>query len=178
RNFTEAMQKALRSLENRDAPFSWTGELSQLDELLKAVAVPHDGRLRKVMDAIRVGATAEQLFDATKIDPWFIDQLFLIHEVATAIADATELDVATLRLAKRHGFSDLQIAGIRGMREDVVRALRHALGVRPVYKTVDTCAAEFAALTPYHYSSYDEETEVRPRELPAVIILGSGPNRI
>ncbi len=83
-----------------------------------------------------------------------------------------------IRLAKRHGFSDAQIARIRGMREDVVRGVRWALGLRPVYKTVDTCAAEFAAKTPYHYSSYDEESEVLPRERPAVIILGSGPNRI
>jgi len=178
RNFTESLQKALRSLENKAAPFTWSTRLAPLPEILDSIKVPHDGRLREVMDAIRAGATLEQLFDATKIDPWFLDQLFLINEVATAISDARELDPATLRLAKRHGFSDAQIAGIRGMREDVVRALRHALGVRPVFKTVDTCAAEFAARTPYHYSSYDEETEVQPREKPAVIILGSGPNRI
>ncbi len=178
RNFTESLQKALRSLESASAPFTWVGEPGELDEILASITVPHDGRLREVMDGIRAGATLEQLFDATKIDPWFLDQLFLIDEVATRITEATELDPATLRLAKRHGFSDAQIAGIRGMREDVVRALRHALGVRPVFKTVDTCAAEFAARTPYHYSSYDEETEVQPREKPAVIILGSGPNRI
>src|SRR5690606_27337665 len=91
---------------------------------------------------------------------------------------AAELDAATLRLAKRHGFSDAQIAGIRGLSEAEVRSARHGFGVRPVFKTVDTCAAEFAATTPYHYSAYDEETEVAPRERPAVIILGSGPNRI
>ncbi|MGZ4445382.1 MAG: carbamoyl-phosphate synthase large subunit, partial [Nocardioides sp.] len=120
----------------------------------------------------------EQVFDATRIDPWFVDQLFLIHEVAQQVAAAPRLDEATMRRAKRHGFSDAQLGQIRGMREDVVRGVRQALGVRPVYKTVDTCAAEFAAATPYHYSSYDEETEVRPREKEAVIILGSGPNRI
>ena len=130
------------------------------------------------MQAIRAGATPEQLFEATKIDPWFLDQLFLIHEVAMQVEKADELDAATLRLAKRHGFSDHQIAGIRGLHEDVVRGVRWALGIRPVYKTVDTCAAEFAARTPYHYSAYDEETEVQPRERPAVLILGSGPNRI
>ncbi|HSV37998.1 MAG TPA: carbamoyl-phosphate synthase large subunit [Nocardioidaceae bacterium] len=178
RNFTESLQKALRSLEDKKAPFNFVRPLRPLDTLLAEIAVPHDGRLSVVMDAIRAGATADQLFDATKIDPWFIDQLFLIHEVAVKVADTAELDEETLRLAKRHGFSDAQIAGIRGMREDVVRALRHALHVRPVFKTVDTCAAEFAARTPYHYSSYDEETEVQPREKPAVIILGSGPNRI
>ena len=94
------------------------------------------------------------------------------------LADADQLTPDLLRLVKRHGFSDAQVASIRRMPEAVVRGVRHALGVRPVYKTVDTCAAEFAATTPYHYSSYDEETEVEPRERPAVIILGSGPNRI
>jgi len=181
RNFTEALQKALRSLENKAAPFDWSG-LDQrrrpLPELLDAIAVPHDGRLRKVMDAIRVGATLEQLHEATSIDPWFLDQLFLLDEVAQRVGAAPELTESVLREAKRHGFSDQQIANIRNLREDVVRGVRWALGMRPVYKTVDTCAAEFAARTPYHYSSYDEETEVAPRTRPAVIILGSGPNRI
>ncbi len=181
RNFTEALQKALRSLESKGAVFDFSPvghDALDLDALLESVAVPHDGRLREVMDAIRAGATPEQVFDATKIDPWFVDQLFLIHEVAVQVAGADRLDETTLRLAKRHGFSDLQLGRIRGLREDVVRGVRQALGVRPVYKTVDTCAAEFAAATPYHYSSYDEETEVAPREKEAVIILGSGPNRI
>ncbi|GCD88846.1 carbamoyl-phosphate synthase large subunit [Nocardioides sp. LS1] len=184
RNFTEALQKSLRSLESKNAVFDFTplpddlDRAARLEELLVRVATPHDGRLKEVMDAIRVGATPEQVFDATRIDPWFVDQLFLIHEVAEQVASATRLDEATLRLAKRHGFSDAQLGQIRGMREDVVRGVRQALGIRPVYKTVDTCAAEFAATTPYHYSSYDEETEVAPREKEAVIILGSGPNRI
>ncbi len=130
------------------------------------------------MDAIRAGATPEEVFEATGIDPWFVDQLMLINETAQALIEADELTPALLRNAKRHGFSDVQIGRIRGMTPDVVRGVRHALGIRPVYKTVDTCAAEFAARTPYHYSSYDEETEVSPREKPAVIILGSGPNRI
>jgi carbamoyl-phosphate synthase large subunit len=178
RNFTEALQKALRSLENKAAIFSWSGEPPALGELLESVKMPHDGRLREVMDAIRAGTTAEELHEATKIDPWFLDQLFLLDEVAREVAQAEDLSPEVIRLAKRHGFSDAQIGGIRGMREDVVRGVRWALGLRPVYKTVDTCAAEFAAKTPYHYSSYDEETEVSPRERPAVIILGSGPNRI
>ena len=130
------------------------------------------------MDAIRAGATPEEVFEATGIDPWFVDQLMLINETAQELIEADELTPALLRNAKRHGFSDVQIGKIRGMTPDVVRGVRHALGIRPVYKTVDTCAAEFAARTPYHYSSYDEETEVAPREKPAVIILGSGPNRI
>jgi carbamoyl-phosphate synthase large subunit len=180
RNFTEALQKALRSLENKDAVFDWSHEWVDLDKesLLADARVPHDGRLRKVMDAIRAGATAEEVFDATAIDPWFVDQLMLVNEVAGEIAAADELTPAVLRKAKRHGFSDVQVGKIRDMKPDVVRGVRHALGIRPVFKTVDTCAAEFAATTPYHYSSYDEETEVTPREKPAVIILGSGPNRI
>ncbi len=180
RNFTEALQKALRSLESKDAVFDWHQEWVDLDkdEILARAAIPHDGRLKDVMDAIRAGATAEEIFDATAIDPWFVDQLMLINEVAAEVTAAPELTPELLRLAKRHGFSDLQIGKIRGMTADVVRGVRHALGIRPVYKTVDTCAAEFAATTPYHYSSYDEETEVAPRTTPAVIILGSGPNRI
>jgi carbamoyl-phosphate synthase large subunit len=185
RNFTEALQKALRSLETPSsgkgaAQFDWTHEWIDLDKpaLLESIRTPHDGRLKEVMDALRAGATPEEIHAATAIDPWFVDQLLLINEVALEILDAAELDPRLLRLAKRHGFSDEQIGKLRRMSADVVRGVRHALGIRPVYKTVDTCAAEFAARTPYHYSSYDEETEVEPREKPAVIILGSGPNRI
>ncbi|MBA3781463.1 MAG: carbamoyl-phosphate synthase large subunit [Nocardioides sp.] len=179
RNFTEALQKALRSLESKGAVFDFApGAELEVQALLEKSKIPTDGRLRTVMDSIIAGATAEQVHDATKIDPWFVDQLFLIKEVAEDIAAASQLDHETLRQAKRHGFSDAQIGRIRGMSEDVVRGVRHALGLRPVFKTVDTCAAEFAAATPYHYSSYDEESEVAPREKEAVIILGSGPNRI
>ncbi|CAM3234163.1 carbamoyl-phosphate synthase large subunit [Nocardioides dubius] len=178
RNFTESFNKALRSMENKAAPFRFTGDAGDKAALLEDVKRPHDGRVQKVMQAIRAGATPEEIFDATKIDPWFVDQLFLIHEVALETADSAELDESALRTAKRHGFSDAQIADIRGISEAEVRAARHAVGVRPVYKTVDTCAAEFAAKTPYYYSSYDEESEVLPRERPAVLILGSGPNRI
>ncbi|WP_350275274.1 carbamoyl-phosphate synthase large subunit [Kribbella sp. HUAS MG21] len=179
RNYTEALQKALRSLEKPEARFSWAGQpASELEPLLEAIKTPHDGRLRTIMDAIRAGATPEQIFDATKIDPWFVDQLYLIHETALQVAAAPRLTPEVIKLAKRHGFSDLQLAEIRGLTEDVVRGVRQALGIRPVYKTVDTCAAEFKAETPYHYSSYDEETEVAQRDTPAVLILGSGPNRI
>ncbi|WP_309649356.1 carbamoyl-phosphate synthase large subunit, partial [Nocardioides sp.] len=185
RNFTEALQKALRSLESPDAVFDWQkdydvelGSAESRAALLREIEAPHDGRLKKVMDALRAGATAQEVFDHTKIDPWFVDQLLLINEIAEEVTAAPELTPVLLRRAKRHGFSDAQIGKIRGMTPDVVRGVRHALGIRPVYKTVDTCAAEFAASTPYHYSSYDEESEVQPRERPAVIILGSGPNRI
>ncbi len=180
RNFSEALGKALRSLERTGSSFSWAGDGADLDKdaLLKESARPHDGRIQVVMQAIRAGATTEEIFTATGIDPWFVDQLVLIDEVARSVRDAVDLRPDVLRRAKRHGLSDAQIAQLRGVREDVVRGVRHSLGIRPVYKTVDTCAAEFAARTPYHYSSYDEETEVVPREKPAVIILGSGPNRI
>lgn len=178
RNFTEALQKALRSLEKKGSQFAFTGDPGDKAGLLREAARPTDGRINTVMQAIRAGATREEVFDATRIDPWFVDQMFLLKEIADELAAAERLDPELLADAKRHGFSDRQIAEIRGLREDVVRELRHTLGVRPVYKTVDTCAAEFAARTPYFYSSYDEETEVAPREKPAVIILGSGPNRI
>jgi carbamoyl-phosphate synthase large subunit len=187
RNFTEALQKALRSLERPEAVFEFRPRPQGverrhrhylLDALLEEIARPSEGRLRRVMDAIDAGATPEQIVEATRIDPWFVDQLFLLDEVAHEVGAAPELTPDLLRLAKRHGFSDVQIGRIRGMPADVVRGVRHALGIRPVYKTVDTCAAEFAAATPYHYSSYDEETEVAPREREAVVILGSGPNRI
>jgi len=179
RNFAEALGKALRSLEDPKAEFDFSTPVTRsLDELLESVARPHDGRLQDMMLAIRVGATLQQLHEATGIDPWFVDQLFLIADVAELVRTAPELTADVLRRAKRFGLSDPQIAALRGMKTEVVRGVRWALGVRPVYKTVDTCAAEFAAKTPYHYSSYDEETEVEPRTRPAVIILGSGPNRI
>ena len=179
RNFTEALGKALRSLEDPNAPFDFAGEVTQsVEVLLDEATRPHDGRLQLVMQAIRAGATAEQVFEATAIDPWFVDQLMLIHQVAQQVKEAPELTAGLLRLAKRHGLSDKQIADLRSLSPDVVRGVRWALGIRPVFKTVDTCAAEFEARTPYHYSSYDEETEVAPREKPAVLILGSGPNRI
>ncbi|HEY5822062.1 MAG TPA: carbamoyl-phosphate synthase large subunit [Propionibacteriaceae bacterium] len=178
RNFTEALGKALRSLEDPTAPFDFVSATGDVQELLKLASRPHDGRLGDVMQALRAGATAEQVFEATKIDPWFVDQLVLILETSELVRSAPELSADVLWTAKRNGFSDAQIAGLRDLREDVVRGVRWALGVRPVFKTVDTCAAEFAARTPYHYSSYDEENEVQPRTKPAVLILGSGPNRI
>lgn len=177
RSFPEALQKALRSLERKDSSFSWAGDPGGKDELLAACRTPHDGRLRTIQRAIVAGATLDELYEATSIDPWFLDQLYLIDEEARVLADG-ELTAQALTRAKRHGFSDAQIAGLRGLAEAEVRRLRHELGVRPVYNTVDTCAAEFAARTPYLYSTYDEETEVPYGDRPKVIILGSGPNRI
>jgi carbamoyl-phosphate synthase large subunit len=178
RNFPEALNKALRSLEKKGSQFTFVGDPGDKGQLLAAARIPTDGRINTVMAAIRAGATAREVFEATRIDPWFVDQLFLIKEIADELAAVDKLGPELMAEAKRYGFSDAQIAEIRNLREEVVREVRHALGVRPVYKTVDTCAAEFAARTPYFYSSYDEESEVAPREKPAVIILGSGPNRI
>lgn len=181
RNFTEALMKALRSLDKAGSAFDFSGPVptpEQVLQLLEDIKTPTEHRIIQVMEAIRGGAALEQIFDSTKIDPWFIDQLQLIHEVALLIRQAPALDAQVLREAKRHGFSDRQIAGIRGISEDTVREVRHAYGLHPVFKEVDTCAGEFKADTPYHYSSYDLTTEVAPRQREAVIILGSGPNRI
>ena len=178
RSFPEALGKAMRSLEARRAQFDFTEPPDELDQLLAQVARPHDIRLRLVMQALRAGASVEQLHQATGIDPWFLDQLELVLNTAKAVAAAPKLDRQVLSLAKGHGLSDQQIASLRDLGEADVRAARRELGVRPVFKTVDTCAAEFAATTPYMYSTYDQVSEVAPRERPAVLILGSGPNRI
>ncbi len=178
RNFTTALQKSLRSLEKRGSAFHWGDEDRSVEELLEISKIPTDGRIVTLQQALRKGATPEQAFEATKIDPWFLDQIVLINEVAEHVAGVAELDEASLRLAKDHGFSDVQIAQLRGLTEAEVRELRHSLGLRPVYKTVDTCAGEFPALTPYHYSSYDTETEVAASDRTKVVIIGSGPNRI
>ncbi|MCE7480710.1 MULTISPECIES: carbamoyl-phosphate synthase large subunit [Microbacterium] len=178
RNYATALQKALRSLEKRGSSFHWGEETRSVDELLEISKTPTDGRIVVLQQALRKGATIEQAFDATAIDPWFLDQIVLINEVAETVRTAGELDAATLRYAKEHGFSDVQLAEIRGISEAEARGVRHGFGIRPVYKTVDTCAGEFPALTPYHYSSYDFETEVAPSERTKVVIIGSGPNRI
>ena len=180
RSFAEALQKALRSLERKEAPFSWpaapaSGELAAL---LSAIEIPTEYRLQQVQRALWWGASIAEVFSACKIDPWFLNQIVELNEAAKVIAIPGELTEEILRNAKQLGFSDKQIADLRGITESDVRAARVNLNVHAVYKTVDTCAAEFEAFTPYHYSSYEEETEVKPRTKPAVIILGSGPNRI
>ncbi|MGH3961640.1 MAG: carbamoyl-phosphate synthase large subunit [Pseudonocardiaceae bacterium] len=186
RSFPEALGKALRSMETPEAGF-WTRPdppSASVGAELEALRVPHDGRLYTAERALRLGATVAQVCEASGIDPWFVDQIAGLVELRTELVAAPELDAALLRRAKRAGISDRQLAAVRGhLTEPEIRALRHRLGVRPVYKTVDTCAAEFAARTPYHYSAYesdpDAETEVtEQRERPKVIILGSGPNRI
>jgi carbamoyl-phosphate synthase large subunit len=185
RNFTEAMGKALRSTETKAAGFFTGGGPREADlsvpELLGIASVPTDGRIYAIERVLRAGASVTEVAEATGIDPWFIDQFALMIEVGQELAEAPDITADLLRRAKRHGLSDRQIAALRPelAGEDGVRLLRHRAGIRPVFKTVDTCAAEFAALTPYHYSSYDFETEVSPqRDRPKVLILGSGPNRI
>ncbi|MEU4218389.1 carbamoyl-phosphate synthase large subunit [Actinoplanes sp. NPDC026623] len=181
RNFAEALNKAMRSMETKAAGFWTSPTFESAEEALEAMRVPHDGRLYTVEAALRLGASVEQVHEASGgIDPWFLDEIAALVELRERILDAPVLDEALLRLAKRSGLSDRQLAALRPelAGEDGVRTLRHRLGVRPVYKTVDTCAAEFAANTPYHYSTYDSETEVAPSDRPKVMILGSGPNRI
>jgi carbamoyl-phosphate synthase large subunit len=186
RSFPEAFNKALRSMETTAAGF-WTVPDPD-DEFWcaePALRMPTENRIYAVEGALRGGSTVDEVAVASGIDPWFLDQIALLTDLRREILDAPVLDAALLRRAKRAGLSDRQLAALRPefAGEDGVRTLRHRLGVRPVYKTVDTCAAEFAARTPYHYSAYesdpDAETEVEAQtEKPKVLILGSGPNRI
>ncbi|MEU4556143.1 carbamoyl-phosphate synthase large subunit [Micromonospora violae] len=183
RNFTEALNKAMRSMETKSAGFWSVPDPAgvTLADTLAALRVPHDGRLYTVERALRLGASIAEVAEASGgIDPWFLDQIAALIELRAEIVDAPVLDADLLRRAKRAGLSDRQLAALRPelAAEDGVRTLRHRLDVRPVYKTVDTCAAEFEATTPYHYSTYDLETEVAPSDRPKVLILGSGPNRI
>ena len=178
RNYAQALQKALRSLERRGSSFHWGAQSKTKAELIEISKVPTDGRIVTVQQALRLGATADEIFNATKIDPWFIDQIVLINEIADEIHDSQELDEEMMQYAKSFGFSDAQIAELRDSTEHEIRTLRYSQSIRPVYKTVDTCAGEFPALTPYHYSTYEQETEVRASDATKVVILGSGPNRI
>ncbi len=180
RSFPEALMKALRSLERKEAIFAFPSDTSMINipELLEAMKAPTEYRLQQVHRALWAGADIEDVFGSTKIDRWYLKQLQEINDAAREIAQPGEMTFDSLKFAKSFGFSDKQIGELRGVSEEDVRKARHHLDLHPVYKTVDTCAAEFEAHTPYHYSSYEEETEVRTRTKPAVIILGSGPNRI
>ena len=176
RSFPEALQKALRSLEKVGASFTWSG--GNLVNLMKQIGTPTEFRLQQVQLAMHLGASVAQVYEITKIDPWFLEQINLINQEAKELINQPELSREVLRSAKQMGFSDSQIALLRNVTEDQIREERTKLALHPVYKTVDTCAGEFAALTPYYYSSYDEQSEVLTRTKEAVIILGSGPNRI
>ncbi len=187
RNFAEALGKVLRSLETKAAGF-WTlddGRWTDVEAILEDLRTPTEGRIYQVERALRLGASVEDVAKASGIDPWFVEEVNGLVELRGGLLDAPVLDEDLLRHAKHAGLSDKQIAALRPelAGEDGVRTLRHRLGVRPVFKTVDTCAAEFEAKTPYHYSTYEldpeAESEVAPQtERGKVIILGSGPNRI
>jgi carbamoyl-phosphate synthase large subunit len=185
RTFPESLQKGLRSLEqgrhglNCDPGESLYDSLDDAALLAKAaIATPE--RIFQVGEALRRGMGVDRVHDATKIDAWFLDQMQIIVDERHAMADLalTEVTRSQMRRAKRLGFSDAQMAYLWKTDEMAVRTHRESLGVIPTYKTVDTCSAEFAAQTPYHYSTYEDETEVRHSDRPRVIILGSGPNRI
>ncbi len=182
RTFPESVQKACRSLEQGSLGFDAGDRFDDLSdaELLAACGVATPDRLFHVEVALRRGMTIEQIHDVSKIDPWFLDQLSILSEERAALVGRSlgELSAVELRRAKRLGFSDPQLANLLDTDEASVRAARTSLGVLPTFKTVDTCAAEFEALTPYHYSTYEDEDEVRPGVKPRIIILGSGPNRI
>ncbi|MEU4841998.1 carbamoyl-phosphate synthase large subunit [Nocardia testacea] len=198
RNFAEALGKVLRSLETKAAGF-WTAadgkwapastDQADIDaaiaEILADLRTPTEGRIYQVERALRFGASIEDVAAASGIDPWFVAEIAGLVDLRTELLETPVLDESLLRRAKYHGLSDRQIAELRPelAGESGVRALRHRLGVRPVFKTVDTCAAEFEAKTPYHYSAYEldpaAESEVAPQpDRDKVIILGSGPNRI
>ena len=177
RSFPEALQKAMRSLEKKGYSFGFDSA-GDVEREIQGAAVATEMRIHHVQRALFLGASITQVHEASKIDPWFLDQIAQINEMARELAKPGELTPDVLRQAKRLGFSDKQIAEIVGMLESDIRRKRESFNIHPVFKTVDTCAAEFKALTPYHYSSYEEETEVEPRTKPAVLILGSGPNRI
>ncbi len=190
RTFPESFQKALRGLEQgRSGLNADAGEQSLTgcsdEELLAKIAVPTPDRPFQIEALLRRGRTPEEVCAATGIDPWFIDQLMLIvgarhhlEEIAKEAAPLAALTAPVLRRIKRLGFSDAQIAYLFKLPEASVRAHRLDVGVIATFKTVDTCAAEFAAETPYYYSTYEDEDEVRPGGRPRAIILGSGPNRI
>ena len=192
RNYIAALGKVMRSLENKQAGF-WTipdetfagDRATNIDAILADLNRPTEGRMYDVELALRLGATIDQVHQASGIDPWFLAELSNLVQFRDELVTARVLDEHLLRRAKYYGLSDRQIAALRPefAGEDGVRRLRWSLGIRPVFKTVDTCAAEFEATTPYYYSSYEldpaAETEVTPQTTKEkIIILGSGPNRI
>ena len=185
RTFKESLGKALRSLEDGIVGFAGdpggSGRAKTDAELEEGLRVPHAKRLIDVDAALTRGWTAERVAELTAYDPWFCDQLAQLVELRREIRACetlTNVDAALLRRAKRAGFSDAALAQVLGATEDELRAHRRGLGLTPVFKTVDTCAAEFAAYTPYYYSTYEDEDEAGPSGRPTVVILGSGPNRI
>ena len=183
RTFKESFQKAIRSLEighdGLESPVAAGGGEVPADELWAQVEVPRPGRPWAVAELLRRGVSVEEVNARCGIDPWFLRNLLEIVETEKALAAASESDrLAWLRPAKQMGFSDRRLAALWNSDEHSVRELRHANGVRPVYKRVDTCGAEFEAKTPYLYSTYEQESEAAPTDRQKIIILGGGPNRI
>ncbi|MEY2995808.1 MAG: carbamoyl-phosphate synthase large chain, partial [Actinomycetota bacterium] len=185
RTFPESLQKALRSLEQGRAGLNADGAEKQFDglgddELLARVAVPTPDRIFQIGELLRREVPIERIHDSCRVDPWFLDQMSILTEERRRLESLMleSLEARDWKRAKRLGFSDAQLAYVWGRTEDEVRAARLAAGVLPTYKTVDTCSAEFAAETPYHYSTYEDENEIRESDRPRVVILGSGPNRI
>ena len=177
RTFGQALQKALRSLEKKGSEFSFVQGHEPLEALLEKISTPTESRINQVQQALLLGADVEKIYELTKIDRWFLHQIQNLNNESAAFA-RDGVTVESLSRAKKFGFSDLQLAELVQKTESEVRGFRHKENIRPVYKTVDTCAGEFPALTPYHYSSYESKTEVTPSERKKVLIIGSGPNRI
>jgi carbamoyl-phosphate synthase large subunit len=182
RTFKESFQKALRSLETGRAGWGCDKQekLPSGEQIRAQLRTPNPERIFALRQAMLLGMSVEDIYELTGIDPWFLDQMQSLLETEKFLK-RTALEQLTkehLYAVKQQGFSDRQIAFATKTTEDRVRAYRQQLGVNPVYKTVDTCAAEFEAFTPYHYSTYEEESEVRPSERQKVMILGGGPNRI
>ena len=184
RNFQESLQKALRGLETGKVGLDPTrGEFASEDaliELKRQVREPGPDRVFYVADAFRAGLTLEQLYELSFIDHWFLRQIEQLVQMEREVASRglAALDAARLRELKRVGFSDARLAQLVGTNEDALRHLRRALNVRPVYKRVDSCAAEFATSTAYLYSTYEEECEAAPSSRDKIMVLGGGPNRI
>ncbi len=185
RTFPESLQKALRSLEQGRAGLNADPIEKQFDDLddqalLARIAVPTPDRIFQIGELLRRHVSIEAIHESCRVDPWFLDQMSILVEERRRLEATTvdTLDVRGWKRAKRLGFSDSQLAYLWGRSEDEVREARVAAGVLPTYKTVDTCSAEFAAETPYHYSTYEDESEIRESDRPRVVILGSGPNRI
>ncbi len=181
RTFPEALQKALRSLENgRSGLNADPGEANLINatepELVELVSVPRPERVMAMAEGLRRGWTVEEVARLSMVDPWFVDQMAAIIEVRELLE--RDRSTAALAEAKRTGFSDSQIAYLWGIDAGEVRKRRLAAGIKTTFKTVDTCAAEFEASTPYMYGTFEDESEVRPADKPRVIVLGSGPNRI
>jgi carbamoyl-phosphate synthase large subunit len=182
RTFNESFQKALRSLETGRAGWGCdkAEKLPSGEQIRAQLRTPNPERIFSVRHAMQLGISNEEIYELTAIDPWFLDKLQEILEIEKFLkrTPLKQLTKAQMYHVKRNGFSDRQIAYATKSKEDEVRTYRKQLEVIPVYKTVDTCAAEFEALTPYYYSTYEDETEVLPTDKPKVMILGGGPNRI